>query len=152
MKINNSSLHVSIGLFIIIGLGCTAYLAMTLANTTFFSGDAYVIKAKFTAVNGLRTGSNVEISGVPVGKVSDISLDQALYQAVITMSIQNSVGIPVDSTAAIKTSGLIGDKYVSIIPGGDDTLLKADEILLDTQAALDIEEMISKYVFGSVDK
>ncbi|PKN43193.1 MAG: outer membrane lipid asymmetry maintenance protein MlaD [Deltaproteobacteria bacterium HGW-Deltaproteobacteria-18] len=152
MKTNNSSLHLSIGLFVIVGLACTAYLAMTLANTTFFAGDSYEVTAKFTAVNGLRAGSNVEISGVAVGKVSSISLDQTLYQAVITMNIDNSVGIPVDSTAAIKTSGLIGDKYVSIIPGADDVLLKNKEILMDTQAALDIEEMISKYVFGSVDK
>jgi phospholipid/cholesterol/gamma-HCH transport system substrate-binding protein len=152
MKINTSSLHFSIGLFVIIGLGCTAYLAMVLANTTFFAGDSYVITAKFTAVNGLRTGSNVEISGVAVGKVSDISLDQKLYQAVVTMQIQNAVGIPADSTAAVKTSGLIGDKYISIIPGADDAMLKDKETLLDTQAAIDIEEMISKYVFGSVEK
>lgn len=152
MKINTSSLHFSIGLFVIIGLGCTAYLAMVLANTTFFAGDSYVITAKFTAVNGLRPGSNVEISGVAVGKVSDISLDQKLYQAVVTMQIQNAVGIPADSTAAVKTSGLIGDKYISIIPGADDTMLKDKETLLDTQAAIDIEEMISKYVFGSVEK
>lgn len=152
MKINTSSLHFSIGLFVIIGLGCTAYLAMVLANTTFFAGDSYVITAKFTAVNGLRPGSNVEISGVAVGKVSDISLDQKLYQAVVTMQIQNAVGVPVDSTAAVKTSGLIGDKYISIIPGADDTMLKDKETLLDTQAAIDIEEMISKYVFGSVEK
>jgi len=152
MKINTSSLHFSIGLFVIIGLGCTAYLAMVLANTTFFAGDSYVITAKFTAVNGLRPGSNVEISGVAVGKVSDISLDQKLYQAVVTMQIQNAVGVPADSTAAVKTSGLIGDKYISIIPGADDTMLKDKETLLDTQAAIDIEEMISKYVFGSVEK
>ena len=152
MKINTSSLHFSIGLFVIIGLGCTAYLAMVLANTTFFAGDSYVITAKFTAVNGLRPGSNVEISGVAVGKVSDISLDQKLYQAVVTMQIQNAVGVPVDSTAAVKTSGLIGDKFISIIPGADDTMLKDKETLLDTQAAIDIEEMISKYVFGSVEK
>ena len=152
MKTNTSSLHFSIGLFVIIGLGCTAYLAMVLANTTFFAGDSYVITAKFTAVNGLRPGSNVEISGVAVGKVSDISLDQKLYQAVVTMQIQNAVGVPADSTAAVKTSGLIGDKYISIIPGADDTMLKDKETLLDTQAAIDIEEMISKYVFGSVEK
>lgn len=145
-------MHISIGLFIIIGLGCTAYLAMTLANTTFFSGDSYMISAKFTAVNGLRPGSNVEISGVAVGKVADITLDQALYQAVVTMQVQNAVGIPVDSVAAIKTSGLIGDKYVSITPGADDAMLETGGVIQDTQAALDIEEMISKYVFGSVEK
>ncbi|KAF5061336.1 putative phospholipid ABC transporter-binding protein MlaD [anaerobic digester metagenome] len=145
-------MHISIGLFILIGLGCTAYLAMTLANTTFFSGDSYMISAKFTAVNGLRPGSNVEISGVAVGKVADITLDQTLYQAVVTMQVQNAVGIPVDSVAAIKTSGLIGDKYVSITPGADDAMLETGGVIQDTQAALDIEEMISKYVFGSVEK
>lgn len=152
MKLNNSSLHVSVGLFVIIGLGCTAYLAMILANTTLFSRDTYTITAKFTAVNGLRAGSNVEISGVAVGKVASITLDQALYQAEVTMQIQKAVGVPVDSTAAVKTSGLIGDKYISIIPGADDVLLQNNEVLMDTQAALDIEEMISKYVFGSVNK
>ncbi|GAB6112172.1 outer membrane lipid asymmetry maintenance protein MlaD [Desulfomicrobium escambiense] len=152
MKISSSSMHISIGLFILIGLGCTAYLAMTLANTTFFSGDSYMISAKFTAVNGLRPGSNVEISGVAVGKVADITLDQTLYQAVVTMQVQNAVGIPVDSVAAIKTSGLIGDKYVSITPGADDAMLETGGVIQDTQAALDIEEMISKYVFGSVEK
>jgi phospholipid/cholesterol/gamma-HCH transport system substrate-binding protein len=84
--------------------------------------------------------------------VADITLDQTLYQAVVTMQVQNAVGIPSDSVAAIKTSGLIGDKYVSIIPGADDSMLKDNDVLLDTQAALDIEEMISKYVFGSVEK
>ena len=145
-------MHISIGLFILIGLGCTAYLAMTLANTTFFSGDSYLVSAKFTAVNGLRPGSNVEISGVAVGKVADITLDQTLYQAVVTMQVQNAVGIPVDSVAAIKTSGLIGDKYVSITPGADDAMLETGGVIQDTQAALDIEEVISKYVFGSVEK
>jgi len=152
MKRNNSSLHLSVGLFVIIGLVCTAYLAMVLANTTLFARDTYTVTAKFTAVNGLRPGSNVEVSGVAVGKVAAITLDQSLYLAVVTMQIQKSVGIPVDSTAAVKTSGLIGDKYISIVPGADDAMLQDQEVLMDTQAALDIEEMISKYVFGTVDK
>lgn len=152
MKIKQSPLYVSIGLFLIIGLGCTAYLAMVLANTTLFSRDAYTVTAKFTAVNGLRVGSNVEISGVPVGKVSAISLEQTLYQAEVAMQINKGVLIPVDSTAAIKTSGLIGDKYVSITPGGDESGLENQGVILDTQGAIDIEELISKYVFGSVNK
>ena len=152
MKITQSALQLSVGLFIIIGLACTAYLTLTLANSTLFMRDTYTITAKFTAVNGLRPGSNVEISGVYIGKVADISLDPTLYQAVVTMHVQNAVAIPLDSTAAVKTSGLIGDKYISIIPGGDDVFLQDNEVLMDTQAAIDIEEMISKYVFGSVDK
>lgn len=152
MKLKTSSLYASTGIFIIVGLVCVAYLTLTLANTTFFSGGHYTLTAKFTSVSGLSPGSNVEISGVYVGKVTDISLEPQLYQAVITMQILDSVPIPVDSTATIKTSGLIGDKYVSIIPGGDDTNLKNNEAVLDTQPPLDIEELVSKYIFGSVDK
>lgn len=152
MKQSSSSLHFSVGLFLLVGLACTAYLAMTLANTTIFSGNTYALSAKFTAVNGLRPGSNVEISGVPVGKVASISLDPVLYRAEIRMYIENAVGIPIDSTAAVKTSGLIGDKYISIIPGGDEKNLTDNQEILDTQAALDVEELISKYLFGSVKK
>lgn len=151
MKTKSTPLYLSIGLFIILGLASTAYLALTLANTTLFSHAHYLIQAKFTAVNGLRAGSNVEISGVYVGKVTDITLDPTLYQAVVTMQIQNNVAIPEDSSAAVKTSGLIGDKYINITPGGDDEVLKDGDLLMDTQAALDIEELISKYLFGSID-
>lgn len=146
------SLHTSVGFFVLTGLACVAYLTLTLANTTIFSQNLYTLTAKFTAVNGLRVGSNVEISGVYVGKVTRIDLDPQLYQAVVTMQVRNDVAIPVDSTAAVKTSGLIGDKYISITPGGDDALLADSGVIMDTQAAIDIEELISKYVFGSVEK
>lgn len=152
MKLKTFSLYASTGIFIIVGLVCIAYLTLTPADSTIFSGGYYTLTAKFTNVSGLNPGSNVEISGVAVGKVTDISLESQLYHAVVTMQILDSVPIPVDSTATIKTSGLIGDKYVGIIPGGDDVNLKDDEAILDTQPALDIEELVSKYVFGSVDE
>ncbi len=152
MTMKNISLHATVGFFVMIGLGCIAYLTLNLANSTLFSRDRYALTARFSAVNGLREGSNVEISGVNVGTVARIDLDQNLYQAVVTMRIQNKVGIPTDSVAAIKTSGLIGDKYISITPGGDDAVLPDNGVILDTQAAIDIEELISKYVFGSVAK
>lgn len=152
MKANSISLHASVGLFLLIGLACTAYLSLTLANTAFLSGGHYTLTARFAAVNGLRPGSNVEISGVHVGKVTDISLEPELFQAVVTMRVRDTVPVPSDSTAAIKTSGLIGDRYISIIPGGDDSTLEDRGVILDTQPAVDIEELISKYVFGSVTK
>ncbi len=149
---NKTTTATTVGLFLMIGFACTAYLTLTLSNTNVLKHNFYQLTAKFTTVSGLRVGSNIEISGVYVGRVSDITLDQKLYQAIITMEINNGINIPVDSTAAIKTSGLIGDKYVSIIPGGDSNNLQDNQSILDTQAPLDIEEMISKYVFGSVKK
>ena len=152
MTMKNISLQTTVGVFVMIGLACVAYLTLTLANTTLFSRNQYQLVAKFSAVNGLRVGSNVEISGVYVGKVASIDLDQQLYQAVVTMQIQDEVAIPADSAAAVKTSGLIGDKYISITPGGSDEILSHDGMIMDTQAAVDIEDLISKYVFGSVNK
>lgn len=149
---NKTTTATTVGLFLMIGFACIAYLTLTLSNTNVLKRNCYQVTAKFTTVSGLRVGSNVEISGVNVGRVADISLDQQLYQAVITMEINNGINIPVDSTAAIKTSGLIGDKYVNIVPGGDVANIQDKQSILDTQAPLDIEEMISKYVFGSVKK
>ncbi|GAB1410909.1 outer membrane lipid asymmetry maintenance protein MlaD [Desulfovibrionales bacterium] len=152
MNTKNFSLYPTVGLFVLIGLACVAYLTLTLANTSFFDKNQYMLEAKFSTVNGLRVGSSVEISGVPVGKVTAIELDQQLYQALVTLHLEKGILVPEDSTAAIKTSGLIGDKYINIIPGGSSQALQHGEAILDTQAALDIEEMISKYIFGSVNK
>lgn len=152
MNMKNLSLYPAVGLFVLIGLVCVAYLTVNLANTSLFDQNQYALNTKFSTANGLRVGSSVEISGVPVGKVAAIELDQQLYQAVVTLNIEQGVQVPEDSTAAIKTSGLIGDKYINIIPGGSSQALQHGESILDTQAALDIEEMISKYIFGSVNK
>ena len=152
MNTKNITLYPAVGIFVLIGLGCIAYLTINLANTNLFQQNYYTLSAKFSTINGLRSGSSVEISGVPVGKVAALELDQQLYQALVTMHIEKHILIPEDSTAAIKTSGLIGDKYINIIPGGSNQALQHGEVIMDTQAALDIEEMISKYIFGSVNK
>lgn len=152
MNTKNLSLYPAVGFFVLIGLGCVAYLTVNLANTNLFNQNYYALTAKFSTVNGLRVGSSVEISGVPIGKIAAIELDQQLYQALVSVHIEKYVQVPEDSTAAIKTSGLIGDKYINIIPGGSSQALQPGEAIMDTQAALDIEEMISKYIFGSMNK
>ncbi|MEJ5242324.1 MAG: outer membrane lipid asymmetry maintenance protein MlaD [Desulfomicrobiaceae bacterium] len=146
-----STLYTVVGIFVLLGLLAAGYLTLNLGNTALFARGMYTISAHFGSVSGLRVGSTVEISGVPVGKVADIQLDQEqFYQARVVMQIHNAIRIPTDSSAAIKTSGLIGDKYVQIIPGADDKNLSDGGSILDTKSALDIEEMVSKYVFGSV--
>ncbi len=137
-----------VGLFLVAGFVCFAYLAVRLGDVNLFGSDAYHVKAYFTSVSGLKQGASVEMAGVKIGRVSRIALDPKTYEAIVTMELQPKVKIQEDSIASIKTSGIIGDKYVSIKPGGSDEYLSDGGIIQDTESALDIEELISKYIFG----
>jgi len=143
------SLEFSVGVFVLVGLACLGYLTIKLGKMELFGGDNYTITARFTSATGLKTGANVEIAGVQVGKVTRIGLDD-LYTAKVTMQIRRGVALSDDSIAAIKTSGLIGDRYISISLGGSSRFLTNGGEIEETQSAVDIEELISKYVFGGV--
>jgi phospholipid/cholesterol/gamma-HCH transport system substrate-binding protein len=106
--------------------------------------------AKFSPVTGLRNGNPVTNLGIEVGRVDEITMDQEGQRAVVKMRIQNGIKIYDDAIASIKTEGLIGDKYVSIDPGGSGTLLKPNGIITETQAAVDIVDLLGKYAFGNV--
>ncbi|MFW6143042.1 MAG: outer membrane lipid asymmetry maintenance protein MlaD, partial [Desulfovermiculus sp.] len=110
--------------------------------------DTYPVKARFNSVSGLKVGNEVQIAGVSVGKVENIELESDRFVAVVTMSIDQDVTLSDDSMAAVKTSGLIGDKYISISPGGSGMELEPGEMIIDTQSPIDVEELVGKYVFG----
>ena len=141
-------LELGVGLFIIAGMVCLAYLTIKLGQLEVFGDKGYEIHAVFSSSGGLKTGSSVVIAGVDVGRVKKIVLDD--YQARVTMSLPLEVKIQEDAIASIKTKGLIGEKYVEISPGGLDENLKPGGVIRDTQPPIDIEQLISKYVFGSV--
>ncbi len=143
------SMEFLVGIFVLIGLLCVGYLTIQLGKMELFSSKGYTLTAKFSSTTGLRSGANVEIAGVNVGRVVKIELDQDYY-SVVHLRIRDGVKIPDDTGASIKTSGLIGDKYVSLTPGGADEYLADMGELTETHAPLDIEELISKYVFGGV--
>lgn len=143
------SLEFSVGIFVLIGLACLGYLTIKLGKMEVFGADGYTLTARFSSVAGLRTGASVEIGGVPVGKVTDIALAKN-YTAGVTLLINNGVELSDDSIASIKTSGLIGDKYVSISIGGSPDMLAHGGEITETESAIDIEALISKYVFGGV--
>lgn len=149
MHVKKYSMELSVGVFVLIGLLCVAYLTIRVGKMELFSNSGYTLVAKFSSTAGLRTGANVEIAGVFVGRVTQIDLDSEYYSNV-HIRIRDGVKIPDDTGAAIKTSGLIGDKYISLTPGGSATDLADGGVLTDTQSAVDIEDLISKYVFGSV--
>ncbi|GFH63043.1 MAG: ABC exporter, substrate-binding protein [Candidatus Desulfovibrio kirbyi] len=141
----------AVGIFVLLGLVCIAWLTIKLGRMDFFSGG-FELAARFESTSGLRVGADVEMAGVPVGHVVAITLDpDPLHtQAVVRLRLAENLRLTDDSIASIKTSGLIGDKYVSLSRGGSDRELPPGGTLHDTESAVDIEAMIGKYAFGSV--
>ncbi|MFH0926632.1 MAG: outer membrane lipid asymmetry maintenance protein MlaD [bacterium] len=139
-----------VGIFIIVGLICVGYLAIKLGKMGWIGGDHYTLFASFRSVTGLYDGASVVISGVTMGKVESITLDKDNYFAVVKMKIKKEVSLTDDTIASVKTSGLIGDKYISLSPGGSEHILKSGETIIETESPVDLEELISKYVFGKV--
>ncbi len=146
------TLETAVGIFVVLGLVCVGYMTVKLGKLNLFGDDTYPLVAKFTSVSGLRKGNPVNILGINVGRVERITMDQEDQRAVVEIRVKRDIKIYDDAIAAIKTEGLIGDKYLSIDPGGGGDLLGPNGVITDTQAALDIESLISKYAFGDVKK
>ena len=141
-----------VGIFVVFGLLCVGYMTVKLGKVNLFGDNAYTLIAKFSSVAGLRKGSPVIILGIDVGRVEKITMDQENLKAVVELKVNNDIKIYDDAIASIKTEGLIGDKYLSVDPGGGGDLLKNNGVITDTQAAIDVEQLISKYAFGEVKK
>ncbi len=139
-----------VGLFLIGGFLSFVYISLQLGEFSVFSLEKnYTLEASFDGVSGLKHGATVEIAGVIVGKVYSIDLADN-DRAKVTMLINKGVGITEDAIASIKTQGIIGEKYIKITQGGSDILLGSNEEIFETESALDIEELVSKYIFGKV--
>ena len=132
----------------IAGMICIAYLTIRLGKLEVLGNKGYEIQAVFSSSGGLKSGSSVAIAGVNIGRVKQVILDD--YQARVTMIIPRDVKIQEDAIASIKTKGLIGEKYVEISPGGLEEIIEPGGTLHDTQPPVDLEQLISKYVFGGV--
>ena len=139
-----------VGVFVVLGLVCVSYLTIKLGRMEVFDSSGYTVTARFSSVTGLRTGANVEIAGVPVGRDTTIRLDPQTFMADVDLRINDGVNLSDDVMASVKTSGLIGDKYISLAPGGSDTPLKNGDTITDTEPTLDLEALIGKVVFGGV--
>lgn len=141
-------LEFSVGIFILVGLACLAYLSISLGHLRLGSTN-YEISATFSTVSGLKSKAPVTMAGVNIGEVLAIDLKDG--QAKVIFGINKDVKLEEDSVASIKTSGIIGDKYVSIAPGASDNYIKPGGVLRETRPPLDIEALISKFVFGSIE-
>ncbi len=141
-----------VGFFVIIGLLCIGYMAVKLGNVAILGDSTYSLYGKFSSVTGLREGNLVNLLGLEIGRVHKFTLDQENQQVQVEFKINKGIEIFDDAIASIKTEGLIGDKYVSIDPGGAGDLLKGGDTIVDTNSPTDIMELISKYAFGDVKK
>ena len=146
----NRSADMLAGIFVAIGLICMGYLAIKMGKMEVLGNSGYTVSARFTSIAGLRAGADIEIAGVRVGRVASISLDQSREMALVALRINEGVELYDDSLASVRTSGLIGDKYILISAGGSGDPLKDGDEISDTEAALDLESMIGKFIFGKV--
>ncbi len=133
------------GLFIVFGLFCFSYVALSLGGLRIFGDSRYILYADFQSTSGIKPGAVVEIAGVQVGNATDLVLKD--NRARLVLRINKDVKVPVDSIAAIRTRGLIGEKFVKITPGGDNELLKAGQEISETESVVDLEEMIGKFIY-----
>ncbi|MDY0186367.1 MAG: outer membrane lipid asymmetry maintenance protein MlaD [Syntrophus sp. (in: bacteria)] len=141
-----------VGIFIVFGVILIGYMTVKLGHVSLFGDDSYKLIARFTSVSGLRAGSTVDMMGIEIGRVERLFIDQKDLRAVVEMKIKKDIKIYDDAIASIKTEGLIGDKYLSVDPGGGGELLRPGGAIIETHPALDIESLIGKYAFGEIKK
>jgi phospholipid/cholesterol/gamma-HCH transport system substrate-binding protein len=141
-------LEFAVGLFLIAGIVCLGYLSIKLGKIEIGGERGYEIYGMFSNIGGLKVGSSIEIAGVNVGRVKGITLDH--YQARVVLNFPKGLKIQEDAIASIKTRGLIGEKYIEISPGGSEKVIKPGDRIRETQPAIDMEELISKFVFGKI--
>jgi len=144
------SFEIGTGLFILLGFAALAFLAtQTTSLAGYRQGDSYSLKARFTNIGQLKERAPVKLAGVTIGSVRSITLDGTALDAVVSIDIDRSFAeLPDDSSLSIYTSGLLGDQYVAIKPGGSpDFLADGDEFVL-TESSVQLEELIGKYLIG----
>jgi phospholipid/cholesterol/gamma-HCH transport system substrate-binding protein len=144
------TMETTVGIFVVIGLLAIAYMTVKLGHVSFLVENTYPLYARFTTVSGLKAGNPVDMFGIEIGRVEKLTMNQKDDLAVVEMRINSDVKIYGDAIASIKTEGLIGERYISIDPGGAAELLKPGGTITETQSPVDVIDLIGKYVFGGV--
>lgn len=147
---NTRLVEISVGVFVALGLASLLMLALKVANLAELSAPpGYEVRAYFDNIGGLKVRSPVKMSGVVVGRVAGIRFDPERYKAVVTLRIDQAYDrIPVDTAANIYTAGLLGEQYVGLEPGGDETSLTAGSEITLTQSAVVMEKAIQEFLYS----
>jgi phospholipid/cholesterol/gamma-HCH transport system substrate-binding protein len=139
-----------VGILIFLGIGVLTYLSLNLGRVDLVGEGGYTVQAVFTTVGGLQRGAAVELAGVQIGRVEKVELDN--YRARVKLTIHTGISLYEDAKAAIKTKGLIGERYVEIAPGRGTNALGPGSQIRDTESPIDIQELIAKFIFGNVEQ
>ncbi|MDH4235136.1 MAG: outer membrane lipid asymmetry maintenance protein MlaD [Gallionella sp.] len=142
-----------VGIFVVAGIAALVMLAMKVGNlSTYNVSDSYQVYAYFSNIGGLKPKASIKSAGVLVGRVTGITLDTERYQAKVEMSLDKRYQFPQDTFASILTSGLLGEQYIGLMPGGDDLMLKNGEQLKKTQSAVVLEDLIGKFIYNKAEE
>lgn len=141
-----------VGGFVVLGIAAILYLTVKLGAGSLLGADTYRLEVRFASASGLNAGASVHVAGVPVGRVEGIRVDPVDFNAIVTISVLKGLNLPTDSMASVKTTGLIGDKFILLSPGADDSVLKEGDLITLTESSVDIESLIGKMAFGSLEK
>ncbi len=148
-----TTLDLWVGIFVVAGVAALAMLAMKVGNLgTYNMSETYQVHAYFTNVGGLKPKASIKSAGVLVGRVTDITLDTQRYEANVVMSLDKRYQFPKDTFADILTSGLLGEQYIGLVPGGDSEMLKNGDQIKMTQSAVVLENLISKFMFNKASE
>lgn len=143
------SLDIWVGLFVLLGALAVMFLALKVGNMSSMSfGPSYTVIARFDNIGGLKPRAPVKSAGVVVGRVESIAFNGKTFQAQVTLRLQGEVQFPKDSSAKILTSGLLGEQYIGIEPGGDDKNFAEGDRIKSTQSAIVLENLISQFLFS----
>jgi phospholipid/cholesterol/gamma-HCH transport system substrate-binding protein len=142
--------EVAVGMILLLGIATLIYISLNLGQLSFGQTQGYTVQAEFPNAGGLQAGAVVELAGVEIGRVASVVLTDT-YLARVTLRILPTIALQEDSRAAIKSKGLIGERYVEISPGKGTTRLLSGGTLRETEAPVDIQEVITKFIFGNVE-
>ena len=143
------SIETMVGLFVLLGILAIVFLALKAANLgSFRTGSTYAVTAKFDNIGGVKVRAPVKSAGVTVGRVTGIALDAKSYQGTVTMELEEGVQFPDDTSAKILTSGLLGDQYIGLEPGGSEQNLKPGAQIKMTQSAVVLENLLSQFLYS----
>lgn len=147
-----ATLDLWVGMFVVAGIAALVVLAFKVGNlSTYNVSESYPLQANFSNIGGLKAQASIKSAGVLVGRVTAITLDTERYEARVVMSIDKRYSFPKDTFAKILTSGLLGEQYIGLDPGGDTEMLKSGEEIKKTQSAVVLEDMIGKFLYNKAD-
>ena len=150
---NKTILDLWVGLFVIVGIVALLFLTLKVGSmNTVTNSDSYEVVARFENIGGLKTRAPVKSAGVVVGRVADVRFDNEVYEAAVTLRLDKRYAFPKDTSAAIMTSGLLGEQYIGLEAGGDSVKLKDKDRIMITQDAVVLENLIGKFLYGKAQE